>query len=75
VTGLRVGICVDDGVCASWGSVQVGFSSWGGQVKVVKSGCCGFLGFYPFMEQASAPRQREYTQGGKTFRLSSSYFF
>jgi hypothetical protein len=33
-----VGICVGDGVCASRGGFQVGFASWGGQVRVVKLG-------------------------------------
>jgi hypothetical protein len=28
VTGVRVGICVGDGGCASWGGVQVGFANW-----------------------------------------------
>jgi hypothetical protein len=55
VTGLRAGICDGDGVCASGGVVQVGFPSWGAQVREVnlrcsKSGCCGFLGFHSLME-------------------------
>jgi hypothetical protein len=36
---MRVGICVGDGGCASWGGDQVGFASWGGQVGVFKLGC------------------------------------
>jgi hypothetical protein len=54
---VRFGICVGDGVCASWGGDQVGFASWGGQARVVKvrcsrwgvqsrgvqDGCCEFL--------------------------------
>jgi hypothetical protein len=54
-TGLRVRICAGCGVCASWGGVQVGFPSCGGQVRVVKPnlgwsnrgvwvGFCEFLG-------------------------------
>jgi hypothetical protein len=39
VTGLRVGICVGDGVCASVGVVQVGFPRWGTQVREVNSRC------------------------------------
>jgi hypothetical protein len=39
VTGVRVEICAGDGGCASWGGVQVGFASWGGQVRVFKLGC------------------------------------
>jgi hypothetical protein len=27
VTGVRVGLCVGDGFCASWGGDQVGFAS------------------------------------------------
>jgi hypothetical protein len=60
VTGLRVSICVGDGVCACWGGVQVGVfqvgvvkferSSWCVQVEVCRSGCCGFLGFHSLME-------------------------
>jgi hypothetical protein len=38
---VRVGICVGDGGCASWGGVQVGFASWGGQVRMLKTGCAG----------------------------------
>jgi hypothetical protein len=40
VTGVRVGICVGDGGCASWGG---GFASLGVQVWVFKSGCAGRL--------------------------------
>jgi hypothetical protein len=46
---VRVGICVGDGGCASWVCklsdqvrvVKFGFSSWGGQVCVVKLSCAG----------------------------------
>jgi hypothetical protein len=38
VTGVRVGICVGDGDCASWSGVQVGFASFGVQVWLLKSG-------------------------------------
>jgi hypothetical protein len=38
VTGVRVGTCVGDGACASWGGVRVGFASWGVQVLLFKSG-------------------------------------
>jgi hypothetical protein len=46
-------MCVD-GVCGSWGGVQLGLQvavvklrclNWGVQV-----GCCGFLGFHSLME-------------------------
>jgi hypothetical protein len=43
--GLRVEICVGDGVCASWCGVQIGFPSRGGgqvragvKVEVCRSG-------------------------------------
>jgi hypothetical protein len=39
VTGVRVGICVGDGGCASWGGVEVGFASLGVQVWAFKFGC------------------------------------
>jgi hypothetical protein len=39
VTGVRIGICVGDGSCASWSGVQVGFARWGSQVRVFKFGC------------------------------------
>jgi hypothetical protein len=35
VIGLRGGICGRAGVCARW----MGWSSWGGQFRVFKSGC------------------------------------
>jgi hypothetical protein len=51
--GVRVGICVGDGNCASWNGR---FAIWGGQVEVVKLGCssrgvqvgcCEFLASIP----------------------------
>jgi hypothetical protein len=43
VTGVRVGICVGNGGCASWSGFQVGFASWGGQVRVFKFGCSSWV--------------------------------
>jgi hypothetical protein len=63
-------ICIGDGGCASWGGVQVGFASWGGQVRVVelvysswgvKGGVCRSSivnSWFPSsMEKASPPLQ------------------
>jgi hypothetical protein len=62
LTGLKGEICVGDGVCVSWWGVQIGFqgwgfqvgvvklgwSRWGGQVRVFKSRCAG-RGFVNFL--------------------------
>jgi hypothetical protein len=68
--------CVCDGGCASWGGVQAGFASWGGQVRVVnlvysswgvqvcvcRSGVVNSW-FQSFDGEASPPRRGESTRG------------
>jgi hypothetical protein len=72
VTGVRVGICVGDGVCASWGGVQVGFASWGGQVTGwsrwgVKIGVCRsdvVNSWFPLFDGVSLPTTSRRIQTG-----------
>jgi hypothetical protein len=73
---VRFGTCVGDGVSASWGSVQVGFASWGGLVRVVTLGWSSWgvrvgvcrssvvNSWFPFLDGLSLPRQGEPTRGG-----------
>jgi hypothetical protein len=76
VTGVRGGICVGDGVCASWGGVQVGCASYGGQIRVVMVGYSSrslqvVNSWFPFFVGVSLPITSSESTRGRVGRCTN----